>query len=464
MAEVRRVTARWLLAVAALLLAAGDGLSLSQELAAHGRERERLQAQAREPFAAALPQLARAAREASPAAVCAQVVALGLGAEAEMSTPAGERLAAYPAPIPLSHRPAAAALDAAPGGVLTVGPLGQPPRLLVYAVVETPGGVALLRASRLVDERSLADRRLSLAAHGLVLLLALVGLALVAAPPSRAGDAAGGALAAYEAAMDRLKSRDEARERLHAEERRRIEGELAELEAMARAGELTAGMVHEVRNALGTIVGHARLLELDASPAAAREAGAGIRAECEAVEAVVRRFMDYVREERLEWTTFDVGALLRRVVTREGRARTPEIEFDLEPGLEACGDEALLERAFENLVRNALEAASSRVRIGGRRSADGWVAWIEDDGPGLALDPAEALRPFRSARPGGLGLGLPTAAKLVRLHGGRIDLGRRAAWTRVDVVLPDRPTDVTDGTERSPARAATVVRDEPLSD
>ena len=30
---------------------------------------------------------------------------------------------------------------------------------------------------------------------------------------------------------------------------------------MARAGELTAGIVHEVRNGLGTIVGYARLLE-----------------------------------------------------------------------------------------------------------------------------------------------------------------------------------------------------------
>lgn len=456
MAEPRRgISPRLLLAVATLLLAAGDGLSLFHTLAAHRQERERMLAAARAPLAAALPELRRLARETSPAAACARAVELGLGSEAELSTPAGARLASHPASpaeggLRIGFRPSAAALDAAAPGVLAVGPTGEPPRLHLWAVVETPAGTALLRVARAVDEGALPDRRLAFAVHGVVLVLALVALVLVAAP-ARAEPGGGGALAAYEAAMDRLRSRGEARERLHAEERRRIEGELAELEAMARAGELTAGMVHEVRNALGTIVGHARLLEAE-STASAREAAAGIRAECETVEAVVRRFMDYVRQERLERESCDLAALLRRVAAREGRARPRELALELDRPVEAVADEALLERALENLVRNALEAASLRVRLGARREGASAVAWIEDDGPGFSLDPAEALRPFRSSRPGGLGLGLPTAAKLVRLHGGHLTVSRREGWTRVEVSLPDRPPDVTDGIEGSPER------------
>ena len=40
-----------------------------------------------------------------------------------------------------------------------------------------------------------------------------------------------------------------------------MEEELRDKEALARAGELTAGIVHEVRNGLGTILGYARLIE-----------------------------------------------------------------------------------------------------------------------------------------------------------------------------------------------------------
>ena len=45
-----------------------------------------------------------------------------------------------------------------------------------------------------------------------------------------------------------------------------MEDAVRDKEAMARAGELTAGVAHEVRNGLGTILGYARLIERGASP------------------------------------------------------------------------------------------------------------------------------------------------------------------------------------------------------
>jgi signal transduction histidine kinase len=79
----------------------------------------------------------------------------------------------------------------------------------------------------------------------------------------------------------------------------------------------------------------------------------------------------------------------------------------------------------ESLLANACEAARSQVTFA--TNADplsGNVNWsISDDGPGISPERIPQLfRPFCSARPGHVGLGLALAQKLVLLHGGRINV------------------------------------------
>jgi signal transduction histidine kinase len=195
-------------------------------------------------------------------------------------------------------------------------------------------------------------------------------------------------------------------------------------EAMARAGELTAGIVHEVRNGLGPIVGYARLLEKGALSAEA-EAARGILQECETLETVARRFMDFVRDETLNLAPVDVERLLTRVAARESRSR-PGGKVHLEdlarlPSL--VGDEEMLERAFENVIRNAREAAGpeGHVAVAARVEDRRLCVSVTDDGPGLPSE-ARVPRPFYTTKPGGLGLGLPMAVKIVRLHNGELRL------------------------------------------
>ena len=194
---------------------------------------------------------------------------------------------------------------------------------------------------------------------------------------------------------------------------------------MARAGELTAGIVHEVRNGLGTIVGYARLIERGADPQAGAAARA-IRDECETLETVVRRFTDFVKLERLQLGATDLGRLVApRRGPRAARAhddvRTRLVGLDAP--LVVRVDEELLERAFENLVRNAVEAAAAgggHVEVTAREARGHVELQVEDDGPGLAADHPGEVRPFYTTRPGGLGLGLPLARKIVLLHGGTL--------------------------------------------
>jgi signal transduction histidine kinase len=251
-----------------------------------------------------------------------------------------------------------------------------------------------------------------------------------------------GALHAYEQAMEQLRDQGEEMSARHEAERRRMEEAIRETEALVRAGELTAGIAHEVRNGLGTIVGYARLLERASLPEDPAAAARAIREECETLETVVRRFTDFVKLERLQLGETDLARLLARVVAREQRARE-EVRtrlVGLDAPLVVQADEELLERAFENVVRNAVEAAAGggrHVEVSARESAGQIEVRIDDDGPGLAADHPGEIRPFYTTRAGGLGLGLPLARKIVLLHGGSLELaGRAPAGARVLVLLP----------------------------
>ena len=358
-----------------------------------------------------------------------------LALEADVFDPSGRHLAAYPARAPVTHWPRPADVAGLrEERTLLVGPLGESePRMLFYASVPGPNQETLVLRLALPGWELLEDiraRRLYLLGHTAT-LLALMLAGVMAVFPAR--DLQAGApprvLDAYHAALERLRDQGQAEVRRHQTERQRMEDEMRDRDAMVRAGELTAGMVHEVRNGLNTILGYARLLERQGGRAGrggggrphprgmrpARDAGAPLHGLHQARHAAPRHGVGGA----------DAGARRRaggagtdpaRIVVREG------------PDVALLADEDLLERAFENLVRNARQAAGPRghVWIDWRAEGDGVVVVVSDDGPGMPADVRTTLRPFFTTKAGGLGLGLATAVKIVRLHGGDLVLGDRA--------------------------------------
>jgi signal transduction histidine kinase len=423
---------RLVLTLAMLVLGLFELQNLLEILLSQSRVRERAIRSAQEALRVSRPQVDALLAPGGPDAwrmALQAALRVTSAAEAELFTGGGQRLAAQPRPAPVDHwltAEDARALRGGPG--ITVGPIaGGGGRLLSYATVRSGDQDVVLRlatvASDLVED--LRERRQLLVGHGVAMVLLVVVAILATFPGRPAAASAPRAIGAYVEAMERLRDHGEALSQRH----EALEEAMQDREAMARAGELTAGMVHEVRNGLGTIVGYARLVEATGSPGAI-DAATRIREECETLETVVRRFMDFVKREELNLVPVDLDRMLTRVVARETRGR-PGGDVSLQGGGEAgplTGDEDLLERAFENLVRNAREAAgeNGHVWVRANREGDSVVIAISDDGPGIPAATRQGLRPFFTTKPGGLGLGLPTALKIVRLHQG-------------DLVLSDRP-------------------------
>ena len=105
------------------------------------------------------------------------------------------------------------------------------------------------------------------------------------------------------------------------------------------------------------------------------------------------------------------------------------IKLDVSPALRLRGNPALLERAVENVLRNAVAHApdSSIVTLAAECNDDRIDLTIEDQGPGVPDDQLEDIfRPFyrvsqaRDRHCGGFGLGLAIARASIERHGGQI--------------------------------------------
>ncbi len=123
----------------------------------------------------------------------------------------------------------------------------------------------------------------------------------------------------------------------------------------------------------------------------------------------------------------------------EARQRECTIDFAAEAECVVDGNEELLYRAVENVVRNAIRytASGTEVAIALRPITLRGVAMAEiavsDRGPGIPEGQLEAIfRPFyrvddaRSPDTGGFGVGLAIAERAVRLHGGELTAENRA--------------------------------------
>jgi signal transduction histidine kinase len=374
-------------------------------------------------------------------------LSLGLASEAEVLALDGSAVFSRPHVPPVVHRPSEADRRQLQGGrlVTTLARDGDSLRALTYLPMPAASASYLFRlsspATDLEDEAR--EWRAVLLGHATALAaLGLAGVLMLWPRGASAASSRDGALSAYEEAMGRLRDQGQELSERHELQTRRMEQRFREQEAMSRAGELTAGIVHEVRNGLGTILGYARLLERSESPEVAARARA-VLDECATLEAVVRRFSDFVKLERLQIAATDLAPLVRRVLARELR-RHDDVSTSLkalDAPLVVQADEELLERALENIVRNAVQAASEgggNVEITAL-SSDGFVVLrVDDDGPGWEGDSPPEVRPFYTTRPGGLGLGLPLARKIVLLHGGELWLERRTArGARISIRLPE---------------------------
>ena len=225
-----------------------------------------------------------------------------------------------------------------------------------------------------------------------------------------------------------------------------LEEQLRLKDALARVGELTAGIAHEFRNGLATIHGYSRLLDPAALPQAYRPYVEGIRQETDALGQIVTNFLDFAKPERTSFLPVNLGRIARRAADDLQRelpsGTTVEVTGEFE---DMQGDEMLLRQLFGNLVRNAAEACAAtgvQPYIGIRGVVDharrNYVVTVEDNGPGIPeSDRERVFQPFFTTRSRGTGLGLAVVQKIAVTHNGRVVVGTsQSGGATIELTFP----------------------------
>ncbi|MCX7699545.1 MAG: ATP-binding protein [Gemmataceae bacterium] len=234
--------------------------------------------------------------------------------------------------------------------------------------------------------------------------------------------------------------------------------EVLHAEQLANAGQMAAGVAHEVRNPLTAI----KLLvqsALDRGPDAALS-GRDLQVldeEVARLERLTSTFLDFARPPRPEKRLIDVAEVLQRVLELVGpRADLHGVNLRWQaqsplPPIE--GDPGQLHQVLYNLIINALEVAPVGsdvwVRIVGRSGDHPSVTiQVEDSGSGIPKELGDRIfEPFVSTKETGMGLGLSICRRVVESHGGTIHAENRPqGGARFVVTLPSA----------SPARVAAV--------
>ncbi len=277
------------------------------------------------------------------------------------------------------------------------------------------------------------------------------------------GDLAG----SFDTMTLRLRERTEEAERLYAESLRRNQ-ELAEINArleaaqlqliqsekLAAIGQLTAGIVHDVKNPFAVIMGMSEFLGDDEKlDETTRHGLKVIRESAIKGNRIVSDLLKFARQSAPELKLHDLRETVQtslRLTTYLTRRFELINEMPEEP-LEAIYDAQQMEQVLINMIHNAVQAMPNKGTLRISLLKEGQFARIEiaDTGVGIALENLKRVfDPFFTTKPEGegTGLGLSVSYGIVANHGGQIKVtSEPGKGTCFQIFLPTRQLETSSG-------------------
>lgn len=216
-------------------------------------------------------------------------------------------------------------------------------------------------------------------------------------------------------------------------EKRRLENILTQSEKLAIIGQLAAGIAHELNNPLTATLANAQIIQrgLEEENDLQESVELIIRASERATQ-VVQNLLDYARQEDFHLAPTDVHMTLQRsldLIHHEVVSHRINVEFLPDANIPTIlASEEYLQSVWLNLLMNAIDSmdkTSAQIQIMTRKLDESVQIIVCDNGKGISPDKQKSIfEPFYTTKaPGkGTGLGLSVSQRIVKQHGGSIQV------------------------------------------
>ena len=215
---------------------------------------------------------------------------------------------------------------------------------------------------------------------------------------------------------------------------------------VAALGRVAAQVAHEVRNPLyGLLLYSTHLKEQLAENLADEQVELfnNIIDTINQLTSLTEQILDFARPVRLALRPVELNSVVSSVlklVRLQISANGIKAEFDPDDSnATAMLDEACMRAALLNILLNAVEAMPNGGSLSISATAGETLSLtVNDTGSGMTEERINKIfEPFNSDKPGGLGLGMPYAKKIIEEHGGKIMVDSKpGGGTRIRINLP----------------------------
>ena len=214
---------------------------------------------------------------------------------------------------------------------------------------------------------------------------------------------------------------------------------------LSAIGQLSASLVHEIRNPLASIDGAANLIESAQTSGEMRRGSlAIIHKEIQRLNRLLTNLLDFARPRKPEFQTVEPGRLFDAIINLTGHSARQKgigISKDVPSHVPAfeCDPEQL-KQVILNLTINAVQAMTDpgEIVLSAQQNGASVVISVRDRGPGIPQEDLDKIfDPFFTTKDAGTGLGLSVVHQIVTQHGGTVTAQRNTdGGMTFSLVLP----------------------------